>query len=356
MPVPLAPAVRDNHFAQSVVTPLPGRYDRLAEILSMGQNARWRRTMIDKIMPADDGTVLDVASGTAGVALQVTGRSKARVVGVDLTEQMLRQGQRNVAASAQRDRIALTIGRGEQLPFADASFYAAGPGGWRDWWTLLHPPYTAWHLAYVVIGACLAPRVSLSALVATLIAFFLAVGLAAHALDELNGRPLQTRISSPALIAVTAVGLTGAVTLGAAGIARIGWALLPFMIAGPVLVVAYNAELLHGALHTDMGFAAAWGAFPVLTAYAAQTGRLAIAPVLAAAAALALSAAQRGLSTPARTLRRRIARVQGSITLADGQVTAIDQAVLLAPLEQALRAMSWAIVLFAAALAVARLG
>ncbi len=239
---------------------------------------------------------------------------------------------------------------------ARPAYYAARPGGWRDWWTLLHPPYTAWHLAYVVIGACLAPRVSLSALVATLIAFFLAVGLAAHALDELNGRPLQTRISSPALIAVTAVGLTGAVTLGAAGIARIGWALLPFMIAGPVLVVAYNAELLHGALHTDLGFAAAWGAFPVLTAYAAQTGRLAIAPVLAAAAALALSAAQRGLSTPARTLRRRIARVQGSITLADGQVTAIDQAVLLAPLEQALRAMSWAIVLFAAALAVARLG
>src|ERR1017187_8468427 len=110
MPVPLAPAVRDNRFAQSLFTPLPGRYDRLAEILSMGQNARWRRTMIDKIMPADDGTVLDVASGTAGVALQVTGRSKARVVGVDLTEQMLRQGQRNVAASAQRDRIALTIG------------------------------------------------------------------------------------------------------------------------------------------------------------------------------------------------------------------------------------------------------
>jgi hypothetical protein len=238
---------------------------------------------------------------------------------------------------------------------ARPAYYAARPGGWRDWWTLLHPPYTAWHLSYVVIGACLAPHVSLSALIATLIAFFLAVGLAAHALDELNGRPLQSRISSPALIAVTAVGLAGAVALGAAGIARIGWALLPFMIAGPVLVVAYNAELLNGALHTDLGFAAAWGAFPVLTAYAAQTGRLAIAPVLAGAAALALSAAQRSLSTPARTLRRRTAQVEGSITLASGQVTAIDQALLLAPLEQALRAMSWAIVMFAAALAFARL-
>ena len=93
----------------------------------------------------------------------------------------------------------------------------------------------------------------------------------------------------------------------------------------------------------------------MLTAYAAQTGRLAVAPVLAAAGALALSAGQRALSTPARSLRRRTTGVDGTITLASGQVTAIDQALLLAPLEQALRAMSWAIALLAAALAVARL-
>jgi hypothetical protein len=239
---------------------------------------------------------------------------------------------------------------------ARPAYYAASPGGWRDWWTLLHPPYTAWHLSYVVIGAALAPRVSLTPLLATLIAFFLAVGLAAHALDELNGRPLQTRIAAPALVAVAVAGLAGAVALGAAGVARAGWALLPFMIVGPVLVIAYNAELFGGIIHTDLGFAAAWGAFPVLTAYAAQTGRLALAPVLAAMAALAMSAAQRRLSTPARTLRRRSVRVEGSVTLADGQVTAVDQQALLAPLEGALRAMSWSLVLLAASLALARLG
>lgn len=235
------------------------------------------------------------------------------------------------------------------------AYYAASPGGWRDWWTLLHPPYTAWHLSYVVIGAALAPRVSLTPLLATLIAFFLAVGLAAHALDELNGRPLQTRISAGALVTVTVAGLAGAVALGAAGVARTGWALVPFMIVGPLLVVAYNAELFGGVIHTDLGFAAAWGAFPVLTAYTAQTGRLALAPVLAAAAALALSAAQRRLSTPARILRRRSVRVEGSITLADGQETAVDQRSLLAPLEGALRATSWGLILLAASLAVARL-
>jgi hypothetical protein len=239
---------------------------------------------------------------------------------------------------------------------ARPAYYAASPGGWRDWWTLLHPPYTAWHLSYVVIGAALAPRVSLTSLLATLIAFFLAVGLAAHALDELNGRPLRTRISAPALVAVTVAGLAGAVALGAAGVARAGWALVPFMIVGPLLVVAYNAELFGGIIHTDLGFAATWGAFPVLTAYTAQTGRLALAPVLAAMAALAMSAAQRRLSTPARTLRRRSVRVEGSVTLADGQVTAVDQQALLAPLEGALRAMSWSLVLFAASLALARLG
>jgi hypothetical protein len=239
---------------------------------------------------------------------------------------------------------------------ARPAYYAASPGGWRDWWTLLHPPYTAWHLSYVVIGAALAPRVSLTALLATLTAFFLAVGLAAHALDELNGRPLQTRIPAPTLVAVTVAGLAGAVAFGVAGVARVGWALLPFMIVGPALVVAYNAELFGGIIHTDLGFAAAWGAFPVLTAYTAQTGRIAVAPVLAALAALAISAAQRRLSTPARTLRRRSVRVEGTVTLADGEVTAIDQRAMLAPLEGALRAMSWGLVLLAASLAFARLG
>jgi hypothetical protein len=235
------------------------------------------------------------------------------------------------------------------------AYYAARPGGWRDWWTLLHPPYTAWHLSYAVIGAALAPRVQTSWLIATVLAFFLAVGLAAHALDELRGRPLRTRISSPALVTVVIVGLAGALALGVAGVARVGWTLIPFMVAGPVLVIAYNAELFGGAMHTDFGFAAGWGAFPVLTAYVAQTGTLAVAPVLAAAGAFALSAAQRRLSTPARNIRRRAVHVEGSITFGDGRTVPITADRLLRPLEQALRAASWAIVLLAAALAVARL-
>ena len=238
---------------------------------------------------------------------------------------------------------------------ARPAYYAAGPGTWRDWWTLLHPPYTGWHLSYAVIGAALAPRVLVSHMIATVLAFFLAVGLAAHALDELRDRPLRTSIPSAALVAVVAAGLAGALALGVLGVIRVGWTLIPFMVAGPVLVIAYNAELFGGLMHTDVGFAAAWGAFPVLTGYVAETGTLALAPVLAAGGAFALSAAQRQLSTPARNIRRRAQRVEGSITFADGRTEPITADVLLQPLERALRAASWAIMLLAAALAVARL-
>jgi hypothetical protein len=235
------------------------------------------------------------------------------------------------------------------------AYYAAGPGRWRDWWTLLHPPFTAWHLSYVVLGAMIAPHVRLDRLVAALGAFFLAVGIAAHALDELHGRPLRTSIPSPVLVAVTVAGLAGAVALGAIGIARVGWVLLPFMIIGPLLVVGYNAELFGGVIHTDTGFAAAWGAFPALTGYVAEAGRLTVASVLVAAAAMAMSAGQRHLSTPARTLRRRTAAVTGVLTLTTGETVTLDAARLREPLEGALRSLSWGLVLLAAALATARL-
>jgi hypothetical protein len=235
------------------------------------------------------------------------------------------------------------------------AYYATRSDGWREWWTLLHPPYTAWHLSYVVIGASLAPHVDLTRLLATLLAFFAAVGLGAHALDELHGRPLRTRIPSAAPVAATAVGLTAAVALGIVGVARVGWVLVPFIVAGPLLVVAYNAELFGGIVHTDVGFAVAWGAFPLLTAYVAQADRLGLAAVLGSGAAFALSYAQRSLSAPARLLRRNVAAVHGSMKLDDGTTRPLDETVLRVPLERALRAMSWGLIALAAALAVARL-
>ena len=122
--MPVMERSRQNRFAKALFSGLPGRYDRLAELLSFGQNARWRKEMVAHVVAASPGIVLDVASGTAGVALQTARRCGARVVGLDLTRAMLWQGAENVAAAGDSKRIQLVLGRGEQLPFPDASFDA----------------------------------------------------------------------------------------------------------------------------------------------------------------------------------------------------------------------------------------
>lgn len=229
------------------------------------------------------------------------------------------------------------------------AYYTARSGGWRrDLWAVLHPPYTAWHLSYVVIGASLAPKLDAVRLIATLLAFFLAVGISAHALDELKGRPLGTELPGSVLKVAAATGLIGAVALGVAGVTQLGPGLLPFIAVGVLFVFAYNLELLGGKLHGDFWFALSWGAFPVLTAYFAQTGRLSIGAIGAAMAAFALSFGQRSLSTPARLLRRRSRSVTGIVTLTDGSAVELDQRTLLRPLEQALQAFSWGLVALAA--------
>ncbi len=230
------------------------------------------------------------------------------------------------------------------------AFYAARPGGWRDWWTILHPPYTAWHLSYVVIGATLAPRTDGGRLAATLLAFFFAVGIAAHALDELHGRPLHTTVPSAWLVGLGAGGLVIACALGVAGVATVGPGLLAFIVIGPFLVLGYNLELFGGWMHTDLGFAAAWGAFPVLVGYYVQAQRLDAVALLAAVAAVGFSMAQRSLSTPARGLRRQVAYLGGSATMHDGRVEELDVPWILEPLERALRSLSWAAVALALAL------
>ena len=236
------------------------------------------------------------------------------------------------------------------------SYYTALGRGWRrDVWAILHPPYTAWHLAYVVIGAGLAPKVNGDRLLATVIAFFLAVGISAHALDELNGRPLRTAIPGWALKGAALVGLAGAVGLGFAGLPVVGIGLLPFIVLGVLFVFAYNLELLGGRMHGDFWFALSWGAFPLLTGYLAQAGSISIGAVVAAAGAFALSFGQRSLSTPARTLRRKTLSVVGEVTLNDGSRVTLDEGKLLRPLEQALRAFSWGVVAVAVGLIASRL-
>jgi hypothetical protein len=228
-------------------------------------------------------------------------------------------------------------------------------GGWRDYVTLLHPPYTGWHLSYVAFGAVTAPHVDGGRLGATALAFFLAVGLSAHALDELRGRPLATRISDRTLWGIAWFGLVGAVALGVIGSVEVSWWLLVFVAFGTFAVLAYNLELFEGRFHSDLWFAMTWGAFPALTASFAQTGSLRWGALPVAAACLLLSSAQRRLSTPVRDLRRRVASVEGRIRMRDGTEVSVDAAVLRAAPEAALRILSIALMLLAGGLVWARL-
>ncbi len=246
-------------------------------------------------------------------------------------------------------------------PQTTPAFYARQGGRAADWWTLLHPPYTVWHLSYVVLGAAMAPTIDPTALGISVLAFFLAVGLAAHALDELQGRPLGTLISDRTLWAVAVVGLSGACTLGIMGVffrGAVNWPLAVAIPVGAALVVGYNLELFRGRLHTDGVFAWGWGGFPVAVGFVAQSPDMSWALLGAAVAAtlagVGTSYAQRRLSTPARELRRRSADVTGTITRLDGGVEPLDRATLLAPLEGALRALSWAVPVIAVAALLAR--
>jgi hypothetical protein len=212
----------------------------------------------------------------------------------------------------------------------------------------------------VALGAAVAPAFHAVRLWAALGAFFLAVGLAAHALDELHGHPLGTRLSDRTLTVLAAAALAGAVGIGVAGLFVVSFTLLPFVLAGAFGVLAYNLELFSGRFHTDFWFAAAWGAFPALTGFWVMALGIhslaeAVAGAAVTAACFGLSVAQRRLSTPVRELRRRTASVSGVQILADGTERELTPARLAAPLDGALMVLSASVVLLAVAAVAIRL-
>ena len=235
------------------------------------------------------------------------------------------------------------------------AFYALGRGRAGDLLTLLHPPYTAWHLSYFALGAAAAPHLHADRLLWGLAAFGLAVGVAAHALDELHDRPLRTGLSDRTLMVLALTSLLGALAIGIGGIVTVTVWLLPFVLAGGLFLPAYNLELIGGRLHGDLWFAVGWGAFPALTGYFVNAEKIALPGLLIAGGCLAMSVAQRRLSSPARDLRRRTSSLSGVRTRPDGSTEELSLPELLAPLDGALAALSLAMVVTALALVLARL-
>ena len=465
--------------AKRIFTGIGASYDRVATLLSLGQDPRWRRALVDAIDARPTDRVLDVATGTGMVAQALHDRYGCTVVGVDQSADML-------ALARTRGGVyeAIVEGRAEKLPFPEATFdhlsftyllryvddpaatmrelarvvkpggrlamvefglpggfwrplwwlytrvglrlggrvfsskwsaigaflgpsierfyaahplsavaqdwrdaglgdvqtrrmsvgggvvmsatklaspvesgvaparsptpaamapafYAARGGSWRDYWTLLHPPYTVWHLSYVLLGAALAPSPDPKIVAGALVAFGLAVGVGAHALDELHGRPLRTQIPSPVLAVLGTAALLAAVAIGIVGVTMFGPLFFLLVALGASTVVLYGLEVPF--VHSDVGFALGWGAFPVVaTAYA--TGAHPVPIVLAAIAAALLSLAQRRLSTRARSIRRRAVSVSGEIVYSDGSRESIDPGALIGAAEGAL-AILWLAVL-----------
>ncbi len=233
------------------------------------------------------------------------------------------------------------------------AFYALDGGGWRDYWTLLHPPYTLWHLSFVAIGACIVPVIRPAYLGLAILAFFLAVGIAAHALDELRGRPLRTGISNRMLIVLAALALLAAAAVGIYGASLVSWWGLLFIAVWGFLVPSYNLEWFHGTFHSDLWFAIMWGGFPALAGAFAQMGRINVATLFVCAGCALIAAAQRRLSTPVRRIRRRVTSVSGILAEENGSEPITEATITAAP-EGALRLLWIAMVALAVGLVISR--
>jgi hypothetical protein len=210
-------------------------------------------------------------------------------------------------------------------------------------------------VSYVVIGGCLASAIAWGRLGAAAAAFALAVGVGAHALDELRGRPLRTRIPHAVLVGLAGVAIGVASAIGVVGALSFRPWIALLVPVGVFLVVAYNLELAGGRFHSDLWFALAWGGFPLLCGYAAVAGKIDATAVVAAAFAVLLSLAQRVLSSHVRRVRREVTAVHGELELRDGATERLDVAALISPSERALRLLAAATVVLASALVIARL-
>ena len=235
------------------------------------------------------------------------------------------------------------------------AYYALPAGSWRDHVSLLHTPYTVWHLSYVVLGAATAPTLHLDRLAWVALAFFLAVGLGAHALDEFRGRALRTHLSDGRLLTIATCSLAGALSIGIYASMIISYWTLLFVAFGVFIVLAYNLELWRGRFHSDVWFGLAWGAFPAVAGYWASAEQLRAEAFVVAGACFVLSLVQRALSKQARELRRSARAASGRVEFRDGRVEAITIPYLLAVPETALRLLGLSVALLALGRLVARL-
>jgi hypothetical protein len=223
-------------------------------------------------------------------------------------------------------------------------------GPFADFLNLLHPPYTLWHLSYVIIGIGLAPVIHLDRSVAVLAAFFLGLGIGAHALDETMGNPLKTRLSKRELYFIGFLSLGIAVAIGTYYMVMLSLLLLPIILAETFFALAYNLEVFHKKFHNTLVFSLSWGALPFITGYFVNALSLSVGAVLASVAIGLLTYTQRTLSLQARSVRRNLDSPIKALKLENGEEIQVSTTDLISPAEKSLQALTLTIFIFAVAL------
>ena len=227
-------------------------------------------------------------------------------------------------------------------------------GIFSDLISLLHPPYTLWHLSYILIGVSMAPTIYLDRSVAVLFAFFLGLGIGAHALDETMGNPLQTRLSKKSLYVIGFSALFAAIAIGLYYVYALSVLILPFVLIESFFALAYNLEMFQSKFHSDLVFALSWGSIPYLTGYFVNALSISLATIVMAVGIGLLTFVQRTLSTQARLWRRKMEPVK-SMKLSSGKEVNVSSSELISPAEKSLKALTIMIFLVAIALVLARL-
>ena len=218
--------------------------------------------------------------------------------------------------------------------------------------SLLHPPYTLWHLSYVLLGIALSPALFVDRSISVLVAFFLGLGIGAHSLDETMGNPLKTRLSKKTLYLIGFGALAMSIVIGIYYVLFLSLALLPFILIESFFAVAYNLEIFHGAFHSTFFFALSWGSIPFLTGYFVNSLSLTPSALIMAFGVAMLTVAQKSLSEYARFFRRKVPEVN-ALRLTSGGHLPTSSLELIHPAERALKALTITIFLFSIALLIA---
>jgi hypothetical protein len=231
-----------------------------------------------------------------------------------------------------------------------AWYTVGGRGVLSDFVNLLHPPYTLWHLSYVLIGIALSPTIYLDRSIAVLVAYFLGLGIGAHALDETMGNPLKTRLSKGKLYSLGFTSLSIAASIGAYYVVTLSALLLPIIVAEVFFALAYNLESFNRRFHNTLVFSISWGILPFVTGYFVNALSISLGAVLTSVAIGILTYVQRTLSLQARSVRRNLDSPVKSLKLENGKEIPLTEKDLISPAERSLKALTLTIFVFAVAL------